>query len=464
MKDRRAEDKAIEKLVATKLGAEARTPSTLCPDAAILAAYFERTLAPKERAAWEVHFDSCKKCQARIAALARMSEADEAGPVLAPAPARKATGKIFGLRRAWAAPLLLVVLVAGLWYTGELRPLLHQQEVRHSPRVSSPAPPTTAQVPAAVGASRGEVPSSTARKKQEVIAPSAPAPADKLKAAATSAERRAANAVRAETPGRKASRSESVGRIGATESDMVRRAVPLSAAEEETAGPQPLTAQEMAPLSSRSAPPPEATPKGSGTGGAAKQNVSAAVPKRMASAGEESLPVEGASPHADQSGQTKILGTMSARKVVSQPEKLGAVQLEKAGSQEAGFHYRRSPSRSTPQGFTSTGNLWRVGPHGLIQKQAADGHWETKPSGVTANLTDITFAGTEIGWAVGQGGVVLRTTNGGESWSRIKSPTSSDLGRVTATSGASALITTTDGKIFSTDDGGATWIAVSDNP
>ena len=42
-----------------------------CPDADLLAAFAENTLAPDERAKWNAHFAGCALCQRQLAALAR---------------------------------------------------------------------------------------------------------------------------------------------------------------------------------------------------------------------------------------------------------------------------------------------------------------------------------------------------------------------------------------------------------
>ena len=137
MKDDSARDKAIEKLVSDKLHARSEAPGATCPDAEILAAYVERTLSPRERAGWETHFSGCARCQKHIAQLVKLGEADEAISTAAPSPAR---GKgFFGLRWAWAAPMLVAVVVAGIWYTGEFR---HQLRQTSETGVQLPPPPT----------------------------------------------------------------------------------------------------------------------------------------------------------------------------------------------------------------------------------------------------------------------------------------------------------------------------------
>jgi hypothetical protein len=102
---------------------------------------------------------------------------------------------------------------------------------------------------------------------------------------------------------------------------------------------------------------------------------------------------------------------------------------------------------------------WRVGRNGLIERTDRKGKWETVPSGVDADLYDISFFNAKVAWAVGQAGTILRTTDGGITWSLQSAPTHDDLIRVSASGTLSARVTTREGKIYSTTDGGKSWQA-----
>ena len=105
----------------------------------------------------------------------------------------------------------------------------------------------------------------------------------------------------------------------------------------------------------------------------------------------------------------------------------------------------------------SRANGWRVGPHGLIQRIDAHGNWVSVPSGVDADLFDISFPAPNVGWAVGQTGLTLRTTDGGKLWRRIPTPTSEDLIQVSATTELVVRIETRNHQVWKTTDGGETW-------
>ena len=59
-------------------------------------------------------------------------------------------------------------------------------------------------------------------------------------------------------------------------------------------------------------------------------------------------------------------------------------------------------------------------------------------------------------WIVGRAGLVLLTTDG-RQFTRVTSPTADDLTSVKAMDARRATITTTDGRTFTTDDGGKSW-------
>src|SRR4051812_12133909 len=45
--------------------------------------------------------------------------------------------------------------------------------------------------------------------------------------------------------------------------------------------------------------------------------------------------------------------------------------------------------------------------------------WDLQPSGVNDDLHAVAFTDTLHGWAVGQNNTVIRTTDGGATWTRI---------------------------------------------
>jgi len=76
------------------------------------------------------------------------------------------------------------------------------------------------------------------------------------------------------------------------------------------------------------------------------------------------------------------------------------------------------PAEAVLTGLARAGDrLLIVGERGLIARSNDGVAWEQVATPVSVLLTAVTFADAEHGWAVGHGGVVLGTTDGGSSWS-----------------------------------------------
>jgi hypothetical protein len=116
---------------------------------------------------------------------------------------------------------------------------------------------------------------------------------------------------------------------------------------------------------------------------------------------------------------------------------------------------------SVPQAFSvrTADNVerWRLGANGSIEHLASDGSWEPQISGVAAALRAGAASSPTTCWVAGAGGTILRTTDGGEHWQKINSPTSADLVSIVAVDASAATVMTADGHRFSTIDGGRSW-------
>ena len=77
-------------------------------------------------------------------------------------------------------------------------------------------------------------------------------------------------------------------------------------------------------------------------------------------------------------------------------------------------------------------------------------------------VRDIYMVDENLGWAVGDQGLLLRTGNGGRAWSPVRSPTFSTLNAVAFTSdGQTGWIAANGGLVYKTEDGGAAWQPVT---
>lgn len=420
MKDDLARDKAMDRLVADKLRARLQEESRDCPDAETLAAYVERTLSAGERQTWETHLVACRFCQDQVAELVRMSEEDELVEAEKPAPPAHKAARF---RWAWAAPALVALVVAGLWYTGEFRSLLRQQ------------PPATVEAPAP------PAPSLTSQPQDKDLAPKAPTRRELAEAAPPEQEAakppsQPKSAPKISVYGSPGSRIE----VGPGEGGGVGYGVGREA--DAAAIPQPT--DERGDVARAGAPP------------AVSDHLNRTANERYrADAGEK----PSAAPSAPAGALGQIAKSEARDEGLSKEVSRADTSAKRASRQAAAAQRLEASSESGVElhGFAEDRRTWRVGRDGLIQKAAPNGTWETRASGVKADLFGISFATPAVGWAVGQSGTVLRTTDGGATWTRMPSPTTEDLIRVGAINEAKVNVITRSGQTLQSADGGRTW-------
>jgi len=135
---------------------------------------------------------------------------------------------------------------------------------------------------------------------------------------------------------------------------------------------------------------------------------------------------------------------------------------------------------------------WVIGAAGvMLFTQDGGQHWQDRSLNADANLNHLYFLDAQTGWVVGEYGTVMKTTNGGETWEQVAGqiPDTGDEGKSweelmsakdvgaggvsTATRGGlgeednlfavyfadanHGWATSTGGRVFLTEDGGAQW-------
>jgi photosystem II stability/assembly factor-like uncharacterized protein len=103
---------------------------------------------------------------------------------------------------------------------------------------------------------------------------------------------------------------------------------------------------------------------------------------------------------------------------------------------------------------------WAVGDGGLILVTTDHGQsWRGQASGTRAALRDVEFqADGQQGWAVGDGGIILATADGGESWTAQTSGTQADLRALQfQADGQHGWAVGKGGTILETTDRGQSW-------
>jgi photosystem II stability/assembly factor-like uncharacterized protein len=108
--------------------------------------------------------------------------------------------------------------------------------------------------------------------------------------------------------------------------------------------------------------------------------------------------------------------------------------------------------------FPTRGDGWFVGDAGTIMRTADGGAtWSRQRSGTTSALHGVAFVDANTGYTVGAAGTVLRTANGGSAWARRTSHTTLDLTGVAFVDRRRGLVVGEQGLILSTANGGLTW-------
>lgn len=144
-------------------------------------------------------------------------------------------------------------------------------------------------------------------------------------------------------------------------------------------------------------------------------------------------------------------------------------------SDDGGASYRQAAR--VPVDFTLTGvafadarNGWAVG-HGGAVIHSADGgeHWDLQrlETGVDQPLYSVYFRDAQNGWAAGLWSLLLHTEDGGKSWNQVKLPALEGLKRadlnllkIFAGPDAALYIAAEQGTLFRSGDDGAHWQGV----
>jgi hypothetical protein len=100
---------------------------------------------------------------------------------------------------------------------------------------------------------------------------------------------------------------------------------------------------------------------------------------------------------------------------------------------------------------------WRVRSATVVERSTDEGvSWEALTIDPPATITAGVAPTPVVCWLAGRGGVVLRLADG-QHFERVSLPEPADIKSITAAGALQATVTTVDGRVFVTTDGGATW-------
>jgi len=117
--------------------------------------------------------------------------------------------------------------------------------------------------------------------------------------------------------------------------------------------------------------------------------------------------------------------------------------------------------------FTSLTNGYTVDYNGLVVKTINGGtSWTTISSGPTEIFADVRFINSTTGFIVGRNGTIRKTTDSGATWVNVTSGTTDALSAINFVNSTDGFIIggpipTPAGTILSTTDAGATWTSYS---
>jgi hypothetical protein len=99
---------------------------------------------------------------------------------------------------------------------------------------------------------------------------------------------------------------------------------------------------------------------------------------------------------------------------------------------------------------------WRIVGTNRVERSIGDGPWQSLAIDPPAALTGGHAPSPAVCWLVGAGGLVLRSTDG-INFERVPFPQTVNLSSIRAVDARQATVTATNGRTFTTVDGGATW-------
>lgn len=368
------------------------TGPTQCPDAAILAAYYERTLPTTEREGWETHFAACSRCRAGLATMARAAAADRP-------PAR--TNASLGWKIRIPAPLAAVSLAA---VAVGVIVIVHALSSRPA-AVTEVASSTRS--PAATRDQAG----SLARLARET-----PTVAERALALNQPSNRR--EALPAAAPPATAAKSRraeasTVAPAPAVAPPPLAAAAPANSATPQfAAGGAPVTGGAPASpgnaIESKSLPAPSAAGAAAAIGGAVTGARDAIVAKsQSAEAGPaEATALPGATTIAVAPPDHSVVWMVGAHGAISRLVKGGGTTPQRSGV-DADLTAGSAPSSSV---------CWVVGRAGVITRTVDGEHWARVSSPTSADLAGVSAQSASDATIIAAGGQRYATTDGGATW------------------------------------------------
>jgi hypothetical protein len=471
----KAPDKAIDGLLRRSLAHT--SPSHDCPAPDILAAYYDRSLDAQETARYDLHFSTCSHCRAQLAAMVRAGEPEGAE--------KQSSGWGWLTHRWWFVPALATAALALVVSVPLARKIYNPPVPAQQVAMNAPVP---AAAPASEQSKGSPRDSETVADKQLLDRLSEKtAPSGAPTASSESNLEKKSKALRLVAPqALPRAKSPTVTPAGSMNTQ-VTEAAPLiaksqtdrlDAADSAPAPPSSAASRRVAPVQSAGA-----RSSGGAAGGFTAQNQ---VQKQNQSqnqrqsqqqsqpqnevtvpAQSQTVQVEAQeAPQAD-SASSGVIGGLAESAPRSDSKKLSTstssahAAVGKAASKGATAGMRNAKESSVPKVFTSPDSdaRWRLPGAGVVEFSPNAGQtWQGKLLDANAQLLTGAAPGGKVFWIVGRDSVIYLTTNG-TKWKTITPPVTADFVDISAHDARFASVTTSDHRVFTTEDGGKTWTA-----
>lgn len=443
----RGKDDAMNGILRQSLAHVAHPREDACPDAEILAAYFDRSLSRDEITACEAHFAACAHCRQQLAAMVRTGEPPEAGR-----ESRWVWDRRWWSTWNWAiAAVLLAVASVSIWRSlrvgdGDGRaPLVAMSQPAQPPEQQPPLPlpehlgNVVRIAPGTVAPenSKEEGKAQNAREldaqdlkaapglgKQQVQSPQVQSQASGSLPGAEIREAPASN------PSLSAERNEVQ-----SAAPSAAQAQPNSASNLPANGP-PLSGRDNRDLvpSAKKSEPASPTPRAIPADQISRVQTQSAAAAGSASGATAGGLATGAAPAA-RAAPAPFAALSSAAKLQATEQRSEAVLI-------------RTPNPKI---------LWRIASAGFVERTTDGGAtWNGQLPDANAQLVAGAAPDAKTCWLVGNSGVILLTRDA-VAWKKIPPPIPADFTAVTAKDTSSATITAVSGQKFSTSDSGKKW-------
>ena len=497
----RDDDKAMDGLLRRTLARDAARGAARdinCPGTDILAAYSEQSLNADETANYELHFSTCPKCREQLAAIFRTQSvrdvpaevevlARAAGlRAVATAPAATKSAPLqrsWTLHLRWAAPVAAILILVAVVSRQRLARVSHVPPSENQVAMSRPevapkslADQTTKQyevVPPT--AAPAELKTQTAQQGR-LEADKRPAPSNSQQTGALVAGNRARispNRLQSNTrPDLDAAYSQNQLADNSRVNDQMQRKIESRHTSDDMSASLEKSAREQTPAPAKAPAPAETVNSLDQTPKATTSNVevssaaqSVAVPAPPAATPQPKLEATPAGAPSMTTTESVRAGKLSKEKKDA-PQAAGGAAAGAVGGTGAGIgEYANSKSAivtvhsgAAPVIQSQDANVqYRIAGGARIERSEDSGAtWQGQRMKAASQILAGAVPSQNVCWLVGRAGAILLTTDG-KSWKKISPPADADFVAVTASDASSAAVTTADGRIFRTTDGGQSW-------